>query len=62
MADKTIKGKFQIGIILKEYVDTGDSIELQEIGNYWESCWGWKDVRKTFAFFIERMEEKLNGG
>ena len=54
-------GKFQVRLMVKEFMDTGDKIELQPIGDYEESCWGWEDAKKTIAFFTNRIEEKLNG-
>lgn len=57
-----IEGKFQICLIIKEFVDTGENIELQPVGNYTESCWNWKGVEQALAFFIKRIEEKLKNG
>ena len=54
-----IKGKFQICLIIKEFIDTGDRIELQPTADYAESCWNWKGVKESLAFFIDRVEEKL---
>ena len=56
-----MSGKFQICLIVKEFIDTGDTIEIQPIADYQESCWGWEDAKKTIAFFTNRIEEKLNG-
>ena len=56
-----IKGEFQIGIFLKEFVETPDSIEIHTIVDYLESCWDFEDVKKTIKFFIKRIEGKLNG-
>ena len=56
------KGKYQICLIVKEFVDTGEAIELQPIADYQESCWGWEDAKKTIKFFTKRIEGKLNGG
>lgn len=53
--------KFQICLIVKEFIDTGEVIELQPIADYQESCWGWEDAKKTISFFTNRIEEKLNG-
>lgn len=46
-------------MIVKEFVDTGENIELQPVADYAESCWGWNDVKKSLDFFVERIEEKL---
>ena len=54
-----IKGKFQICLIIKEFIDTGESIELQPTADYAESCWNWDGVKEAVAFFLKRMEEKL---
>ena len=56
-----ITGKFQICLIVKEFMDTGDTIELQPIADYQESCWGWEDTKNSIAFFTNRIEDKLNG-
>ena len=56
-----IKGKFQICLIVKEFIDTGERIELQTVADYLESCWGWEDSKETIEFFIKRIEGKLNG-
>jgi len=56
-----IKGKFQITLIVKEFVDTGERVELQPIADYQESNWGWEDTTKALDFFMKRIEEKLNG-
>ena len=55
------EGKFQVWIVVKEFMDTGDTIELQPIADYQESCWGWHDAKTTIDFFTNRIEEKLNG-
>ena len=60
MVDK-ITGKFQFGLIVKEFIDTGDKIEVQTIADYLESCWGWEDTKESINFFVKRIEEKLNG-
>ena len=57
-----VPGKYQICLIVKEFVDTGERIELQPIADYQESCWGWDDSKKAINFFIKRIEGKLNGG
>ena len=54
-----IKGKFQIALVIKEYVNTGENIQLQPTADYAESCWNWDGVKKALAFFIERVEWKL---
>ena len=54
-----IKGKFQIALVIKEYVDTGENIQLQPTADYAESCWNWDGVKETVAFFLKRIEEKL---
>jgi len=56
-----IEGKFQICLIVKEFVDCGDSIELQTISDYLESCSSWNDVKESLTFLIKRIEGKLNG-
>ena len=56
-----IKGKFQICLIVKEFVDTGEKVEIQPIGLYEEFCWGWDDAKESIEFLIKRVEEKLNG-
>lgn len=58
---KAIKGKFQICLIIREYIDTGERVEMQSLTDYAESCYGWEDVKKALDFFIKRTEEKLNG-
>lgn len=60
--NKKVSGKFQICLIVKEFVDTGEHIEVQPIADYQESCWGWPDAKKTIDFFVKRVEGKLNGG
>ena len=60
MVDK-ITGKFQFRLIVKEFTDTGETIELQPIADYEESCWGWEDAKDSINFFVKRVEEKLNG-
>ena len=62
MVDDKIIGKYQVCLIVKEFVETGDTIELQPIVDYEESCWGWEDAKKTIDFFMNRVEGKLNGG
>lgn len=57
-----VDGKFQVCLIVKEFVDTGDNIDLQTVADYLESCWGWEDAKETINFFIQRIEAKLNGG
>ena len=59
--DKRVIGKYQICLIVKEFVDTGEHIEVQPIADYQESCWGWEDAKKTIRFFMKRIEKKLNG-
>lgn len=59
--DKKISGKFQICLIVKEFVDTGERIEIQPIADYQESCWGWPEAQKALNFFMKRIEGKLNG-
>ena len=54
-------GKFQITLIIKEFVETPDSIELQPIADYQESCSGWKNAKETIVYFTKRIETKLNG-
>lgn len=56
-----INGKFQITLMIKEFVDTGERIELQPIADYQESCWGWEDAKESIDFLIKRIEGKLNG-
>ncbi len=56
-----IEGKFQICLIIKEFIDTGESIIIQGVADYQESCWGWEDAKKSLEFFIKRVEERLNG-
>lgn len=56
-----INGKFQVCLIIKEFIDTGERVELQTISDYLESCWGREDSKKTIKFFMKRIEEKLNG-
>jgi len=58
---KDIKGKFQIRLMVKEFIDTGETFELQPIGDYEESCWGWDDAKESINFLIKRIEGKLNG-
>ena len=58
---KDIKGKFQINLVVKEFVDTNETIELQPIADYQESCWGWDDAKEAINFLIKRIEGKLNG-
>jgi len=53
--------KYQICLIVKEFVDTGESIELQPIVDYQESCMGWEEAKKAIRFFMKRTEGKLNG-
>ena len=62
MVDDKIIGKYQVCLVIKEFVDTGDTIEAQTIADYLESCWGWEDAKKTINFFMKRVEGKLNGG
>jgi len=62
MVDDKITGKFQICLIVKEFIDTGERVELQSVADYLESCWGWEDAKKSIRFFIKRIEGKLNGG
>lgn len=62
MVDEEVSGKFQICLIVKEYIDTGETIVIQPFADYAESCWGWEDAKKTIKFFMERVEGKLNGG
>ena len=62
MIDEKVMGKFQICLIIKEYVDTGERIEIQPIADYQEACWGWDDAKKSLKFFMKRIEGKLNGG
>lgn len=59
--NKKIEGKFQICLIVKEYIDTGERVEIQPIADYLESCWGWDDAKETIDFFMKRVEVKLNG-
>ncbi|KKL82075.1 hypothetical protein LCGC14_1988410 [marine sediment metagenome] len=56
--DKKI-GKFQVTLTVKEFVDTGEHIELQPIGDYQESCWNWDGAKDSIIFFIKRIEERL---
>lgn len=58
--DKKI-GKFQVTLIVKEFVDMGDNIDLKQIGAYEESCWDRDGAKDSIVFFIKRIEEKLNG-
>ena len=61
MAKKTITiPKFQITLLVKEFIDLGESIQLQPIADYQESCWGWEDAKKSIRFFMKRIEKKLN--
>ena len=60
--DKKTSGKFRIYLEVKEFIDTGEHVELQPFAEYGESCWGWKDVKETIEFYMKRMEMKLNGG
>lgn len=55
-------GKFRLTLTVDEFIDTGERIEVQGIGNYQEFCWGWEDAKKTIRFFMKRIEKKLNGG
>ena len=61
-ASERIIGKYQICLIVKEFVDTGERIEIQPIADYQESCWGWEEAKDSLNFFIKRVEERLNGG
>lgn len=61
MVDDKETSKFQICLIVKEYVDTGENIILNPIADYQESCWGWNDAKKSLKFFMKRIELKLNG-
>jgi len=56
-----IEGKFQITLIVKEFVDTSENIEIQPIADYQEFCWGWDDAKESINFLIKRIEDKLNG-
>ena len=56
-----IEGKFQICLIIKEFVDCGENIELQTIADYLESCKSWNDVKESLSFLIKRIEKKLTG-
>ena len=62
MVKDKIIGKYQVCLVVKEFVDTGDTIEVQTIADYLESCWGWEDAKKSIEFFTKRVEGKLNGG
>lgn len=59
---KEFEGKFQVCLIVKEFVDTGERIESQPIALYEEACWGWLNAKETINYFVERVEQKLNGG
>ena len=54
--------KYQICLIVKEFVDTPDNIELQPIADYQEACWGWEEAKKAIKFFTKRIDGKINGG
>ena len=54
-------GRFQITLLVKEYVDSGDIIELQPIADYQEFCRDWEDAKKSIQFFTKRIEDKING-
>ena len=51
--------KYQICLVVKEFVDTGDTIEIQPIADYQEFCWGWKDAKSSIEFFTKRIEGKI---
>lgn len=57
--DKKINGKFQICLIIKEFIDTGETVILHPFVDYAEACWGWEDAKKTIKFFMKRAEKKL---
>jgi len=61
MADDII-GKFQICLIVREFIDTGEKIEIQPVADYAETCQGWNNTKKALDFFVKRTEKKLNGG
>ena len=54
--------KYQVCLIVKEFMDTGETIEIQPIADYQEFCWGWDDAKKSIDFFMKRIEGKINGG
>lgn len=56
---KEITGKFRICLIVEEFVDTGDKIEVHSIGHYSEFCWHWSDVKKSISYFTKRLEGKI---
>ncbi len=58
MTDEKVP-KFQVSLIVREFVDTGETIELQPIADYQESCWGWEDAKKTIKFFTQRVGKKI---
>ncbi len=47
MTDHKPLNKYQLNVIVKEYVDTGENIVLSLLCDYTESCWGFEDVKKT---------------
>lgn len=56
-----IEAQFQINLIIKEFIDTGEEIQIYSLADYLEPCRNWKDVKKSLNFFINRIENKING-
>ena len=59
MTDHKPLNKYQLNVIVKEYIDTGENIVLSLLCDYTESCWGFEDVKKTLQFFIKRLDKKI---
>ena len=53
-------GKFQVCLIVKEFVDTGERIEILPIADYQESCWTWEKTKDSVKFFLDRVERIIN--
>lgn len=54
-----IEGKFEIILVVKEFTEYAEQIQLHPIANYSESCWNWDGVKKALKFFIKRVEKVL---
>ena len=55
-----IEGKFEIILVVKEFAEYAEQIQLHPIANYSESCQNWNGVKESVRFFMKRVEKKLN--